>query len=118
MNNVNVTGRIMQLTVQDERALGTISIFRGYKKDDKSPIYDYLNFILFGSQVSRISKGSVVGLSGHLQSYQKDIGKEYPETVIQIFVEKVDTFQSPAKNNDEISINDSDMPGYLQGGNK
>lgn len=106
----------MQLTVKDERALGTISVFRGYKKDDNSPIYDYLPFILFGKQVSRLNKGSIVGLSGHLQSYQKDVGREYPETLIQIFVEKLDTFQSSAKPNDEINISDADMPQFLQGG--
>jgi len=118
MNNVNVSGKIMQLTINNEQALGTISVFRGYKNDDNSPIYDYLSFILFGKQVSRLNKGSIIGLSGHLQSYQKDVGKEYPETLIQIFVEKLDTFGQSAKSNDEISIKDSDMPGFLQqGGN-
>lgn len=131
MNNVNVTGKIMQLTInKEEQALGTISVFRGYKKDDNSPIYDYLSFILFGNQVSRLNKGSIVGLSGHLQSYQKDVGKEYPETLIQIFVEKLDTFDGnkvnkseDAKGNpfeqkdDGLNIDDSMLPDNMFGGN-
>jgi len=113
----------MQLTTKESdkgtMALGVISVYRNSDKATGKAVYDYLNFIAFSFNADRLSKGATVGLSGRMQSYQVPVaGEEYPETKIQMFVQSVDTFQSAAKSNDEISINDSDMPGYLQqGGN-
>lgn len=123
MNNVNVTGKIMQLTTKESEkgtmALGTLSVYRNSDKATGKAMYDYIPFIAFSFNADRLSKGATVGLSGRMQSYQVQVaGEQYPETKIQMFVQSVDTFQSAAKQNDEISINDSDMPGFLQqGGN-
>ena len=113
----------MQLTTKESdkgtMALGTLSVYRSSDKSTGKAVYDYIPFIAFSFNADRLSKGATVGLSGRMQSYQVSIpGKEYSETKIQLFVQSVDTFQSTAKPNDEISINDSDMPGFLQGGNK
>lgn len=113
----------MQLTTKESdkgtMALGTLSVYRSSDKSTGKAVYDYIPFIAFSFNADRLSKAATVGLSGRMQSYQVSIpGKEYPETKIQLFVQSVDTFQSiPAKSNDEISINDSDMPGFMQGGN-
>lgn len=112
----------MQLTTKESEkgnmALGTLSVYRSSDKATGKAVYDYIPFIAFSFNADRLSKGATVGLSGRMQSYQVSIpGKEYPETKIQLFVQSVDTFQSTAKPNDEISINDSDMPGFMQGGN-
>jgi len=122
MNSTNLSGLIMQITKkQTEKgnmALGTISVYRSSDKATGKAVYDYIPFIAFGFNADRLSKGATVGLSGRMQSYQVPVvGEQYPETKIQLFVNSVDTFQSSAKPNDEISINDSDMPGFLQGGN-
>jgi len=122
MNNVNVTGKIMQLTTKESEkgtmALGVISVYRSSDKATGKAIYDYIPFIAFGFNADRLSKDASIGLSGRMQSYQVPVaGEQYPETKIQLFVNSVDTFQSTAKPNDEINITDSDMPGFLQGGN-
>jgi len=121
MNNVNVTGRVLQLTTKESdkgtMALGTLSVYRNSDKSTGKAVYDYIPFISFSFNADRLSKGATVGLSGRMQSYQVPVaGEQYPETKIQLFVNSVDTFQSPAKPNDEISISDADMPGFLQGG--
>ena len=123
MNSTNLTGKVMQITKKESdkgtMALGTLSVYRNSDKATGKTVYDYIPFIAFSFNADRLSKGATVGLSGRMQSYQVSIpGKEYSETKIQLFVQSVDTFQSTAKPNDEISINDSDMPGFLQGGNK
>lgn len=113
----------MQLTTKESEkgtmALGTLSVYRNSDKATGKAVYDYIPFIAFSFNADRLSKGATVGLSGRMQSYQVQVaGEQYPETKIQMFVQSVDTFQSAAKQNDEISINDSDMPRYLQqGGN-
>jgi len=122
MNNVNVTGKIMQLTTKQSdkgnMALGTISVYRNSDKQSGKAVYDYIPFIAFGFNADRIRKGDSLALSGRMQSYQVPVsGEQYPETKIQLFVNSVDTFDQSAKPSDEIQIKDSDMPGFLGGNN-
>lgn len=121
MNNVNVTGKIMQLTTkQSEKgnmALGTISVYRNVDKTTGNKVYDYLPFITFSFNADRLSKGATVGLSGRMQSYQVPVaGEQYPETKIQLFVNSVDTFSIPQDKSPEIKVEDEQLPGFLQGG--
>lgn len=101
MNQVNLTGKIMQLTLTGSSdkpyALGRISVYRRMN-DDGTKQFDYIPFIMFGSQVPRLEKGAIVGLSGSLQSYRKDVGEQYPQEVVQLFVQHLDTFQSSNSN--------------------
>lgn len=123
MNNVNVTGKIMQLTTKQSdkgnMALGTISVYRNADKATGKKVYDYVPFIAFGFNVDRLSKGATVGLSGRMQSYQVQVaGEQYPETKIQLFVNSVDTFGIPQDKSPEINVEDEQLPGFLQqGGN-
>lgn len=135
MNNVNVTGKIMQLTTKESEkgtmALGTISVYRNSDKESGKAVYDYIPFIAFGFNADRLSKGAIVGLSGRMQSYQVDNGGQYPDTKIQLFVNGVDTFGgnkvNPDSDNpfghkmdykgDDLEVTNEDLPGFLQGGN-
>lgn len=125
MNNVNVTGKIMQLTTKESdkgtMALGTLSVYRNSDKATGKAVYDYISFITFGFNADRLSKGATVGLSGRMQSYQVPIaGEQYPETKIQLFVNSVDTFNGNKGTqgyDQEINVGDEQLPGFLQGGN-
>lgn len=125
MNNVNVTGKIMQLTTKESdkgtMALGTLSVYRNSDKATGKAVYDYISFIAFSFNAERLSKGATVGLSGRMQSYQVSIpGEQYPETKIQLFVNSVDTFNGNKGTqvyNQDINVEDEQLPGFLQGGN-
>ena len=125
MNNVNVTGKIMQLTTKESEkgtmALGTLSVYRNSDKSTGKAVYDYIPFIAFSFNADRLSKGATVGLSGRMQSYQVPVaGEQYPETKIQLFVNSVDTFNGNKGTqgyNQEINVEDEQLPGFMQGGN-
>lgn len=125
MNNVNVTGKIMQLTTKESEkgtmALGTISVYRNSDKATGKAVYDYIPFIAFGFNADRLSKGDTVGLSGRMQSYQVPVpGKEYPDTKIQLFVNSVDTFSGNKGTQGyekEINVEDEQLPDNMFGGN-
>lgn len=125
MNNVNVTGKIMQLTKKESdkgnMALGTLSVYRKSDKATSRAVYDYIPFIVFGYNADRLTLQSTVGLSGRMQSYQVPVaGEQYPETKIQLFVNSVDTFgcnKDTQGYNQDINVEDEQLPGFLQGGN-
>lgn len=136
MNNVNVTGKIMQLTTKESKkgtmALGTLSVYRNSDKSTGKAVYDYIPFISFSFNADRLSKGATVGLSGRMQSYQVQVaGEQYPDTKIQLFVNGVDTFGATKVNpdsdnpfgrkmdykGDDLEVTNEDLPGFLQGGN-
>ena len=138
MNNVNVTGKIMQLTNKESEkgtmALGTISVYRNADKSTDLPVYDYIPFIAFSFNADRLSKGATVGLSGRMQSYKVPVaGEQYPETKIQLFVQSVDTFggsndtheskdthdnKNIHKYSQDIKVDSKQLPYNLFGGNR
>lgn len=116
----------MQLTIKESEkgnmALGTLSVYRSSDKATGKAVYDYIPFIAFSFNADRLSKGATVGLSGRMQSYQVPVaGEQYPETKIQLFVQSVDTFggnKGTQGYNQDINVEDEQLPGYLQqGGN-
>lgn len=115
----------MQLTTKESEkgtmALGTLSVYRNSDKSTGKAVYDYIPFIAFSFNADRLSKGATVGLSGRMQSYQVQVaGEQYPETKIQMFVQSVDTFNSNKGTqgyDQEINVEDEQLPGFLQGGN-
>lgn len=115
----------MQLTTKESdkgtMALGTLSVYRNSDKATGKAVYDYISFIAFSFNAERLSKGATVGLSGRMQSYQVSIpGEQYPETKIQLFVNSVDTFNGNKGTqvyNQDINVEDEQLPGFLQGGN-
>lgn len=125
MNSTNLTGKIMQLTTKESEkgnmALGTISVYRNSDKATGKAVYDYIPFIAFGFNADRLSKEATVGLSGRMQSYQVPVaGEQYPETKIQLFVNSVDTFNGNKGTqgyNQEINVEDEQLPDNMFGGN-
>lgn len=132
MNSVNVSGKILNLTKTGNSngtkvALGIIGIYRQKDETGKAK-YDNVSFIGYGKIGDFLHDGDSVALSGNLNTYQKDVGLEYPITVTQINVTHVDNFtpkSKPAvkehpstgldtssidKAVDEITITDKDLP--------
>ncbi|MBO2727263.1 hypothetical protein [Lactiplantibacillus plantarum] len=133
MNTVNVSGKILNLTKTGNSngtkvALGTISIFRQKDSQTGKVKYDNVSFIGYGKIGDFLHEGDSVALTGNLNTYQKDVGLDYPITITQISVVHVDNFSTqlkPAikehqatgldmgsidKAVDQITINDSDLP--------
>lgn len=116
----------MQLTTKESdkgnmanMALGILSVYRNADKATGKAVYDYIPFIAFSFNADRLSKGATVGLSGRMQSYQVPVaGEQYPETKIQLFVNSVDTFggnKDTQGYDQEIKVEDEQLPGFLQG---
>lgn len=137
MNTVNVSGKILNLTKTGNSngtkvALATISIFR--QKDPKTgkAKYDYVSLIGYGKIGDFLHEGDNVAVTGNLNTYQKDVGLDYPITITQVNVVHVDNFSLQSKQDykqaikehpstgldmgaideavDEITIKDSDLP--------
>lgn len=133
MNTVNVSGKILNLTKTGNSngtkvALATISIFR--QKDPKTgkAKYDYVSLIGYGKIGDFLHEGDNVAVTGNLNTYQKDVGLEYPITITQVNVVHVDNFTPQSKPVikehpstgldmgsideavDQITIKDSDLP--------
>lgn len=133
MNTVNVSGKILNLTKTGNSngtkvVLGTIGIYRQKDETGKAK-YDNVSFIGYGKIGDFLHDGDSVALTGNLNTYQKDVGLEYPITVTQINVTHVDNFTPQSKpvvkeehpstgldmNSidkavDEITITDNDLP--------
>lgn len=133
MNTVNVSGKILNLTQTGNSngtkvALGTIGIYRQKDPQTGKAKYDNVSFIGYGRIGDFLNNGDSVALSGNLNTYQKDVGLDYPITVTQINVTHVDNFtpqSKPAikehpstgldmssidKAVDEITVTDDDLP--------
>ncbi|MGY5269529.1 hypothetical protein [Lactiplantibacillus plantarum] len=133
MNTVNVSGKILNLTKTGNSngtkvALGTISIFRQKDSQTGKVKYDNVSFIGYGKIGDFLHEGDSVALTGNLNTYQKEVGLDYPITITQISVVHVDNFSTqlkPAikehqatgldmgsidKAVDQITITDSDLP--------
>ncbi|WP_102116009.1 hypothetical protein [Lactiplantibacillus plantarum] len=135
MNSVNVSGKILNLTKAANSngtkvALGVIGIYRQKDETGKAK-YDNVSFIGYGKIGDFLHDGDNVALSGNLNTYQKDVGLDYPITITQINVTHVDNFtpqSKPAVKDikehpstgldmssideavDQITIKDSDLP--------
>lgn len=133
MNTVNVSGKILNLTIKGnsngtKMAVGTIGIYRQKDPETNKAKYDNVSFIGYGKIADFLHEGDSVALTGNLNTYQKDIGLDYPITITQINVTHVDNFSSqskPAVNQhastgldmdsinkavDQITISDDDLP--------
>lgn len=132
MNTVNVSGRILNLTQTGnsngtKMAIGTIGIYRQKDETGKAK-YDNVSFIGYGKIGDFLNNGDSVALTGNLNTYQKDVGLDYPITITQINVTHVDNFSSQSKPAikehpstgldmgsideavDQITITDNDLP--------
>lgn len=132
MNTVNVSGKILNLTKTGNSngtkvCLGTIGIYRQKDETGKAK-YDNVSFIGYGKIGDFMNEGDSVALTGNLNTYQKDVGLEYPITITQINVTHVDNFtpqstpvikEHPSTGLDmgsideavdQITIKDSDLP--------
>lgn len=132
MNTVNVSGKILNLTKTGNSngtkvVLGTIGIYRQKDETGKAK-YDNVSFIGYGKIGDFLHDGDSVALTGNLNTYQKDVGLEYPITVTQINVTHVDNFTPQSKPTikehpstgldmssidkavDEITVTDDDLP--------
>lgn len=132
MNTVNVSGKILNLTKTGNSngtkvVLGTIGIYRQKDETGKAK-YDNVSFIGYGKIGDFLHDGDSVALTGNLNTYQKDVGLEYPITITQINVTHVDNFTPQSKPVikehpstgldmgsidevvDQITIKDSDLP--------
>ncbi|PRO94868.1 hypothetical protein C6Y08_07705 [Lactiplantibacillus pentosus] len=137
MNTVNVSGKILNLTKTGNSngtkvALGTISIFRQKDPQSGKNKYDAVSFIGCGKIGDFLNEGDNVALTGNLNTYQKDVGLDYPITITQVNVVHVDNFSLQSKQDykpaytehqatgldmdsldkavDQINISDSDLP--------
>lgn len=137
MNTVNVSGKILNLTQTGNSngtkvALGTIGIYRQKDPQTGKAKYDNVSFIGYGKIGDFLAEGDNVALTGNLNTYQKDVGLEYPITVTQINVVHVDNFTLQSKQDykpatkehpstgldmdaldkavDQITIKDNDLP--------
>lgn len=102
MNTVNVSGKILNLTQTGNSngtkvALGTIGVYRQKDKATGQAKYDNINFIGYGKIGSFLNEGDSVALTGNLNTYQKDVGLQYPITVTQINITHVDNFSAQSK---------------------
>lgn len=132
MNTVNVSGKILNLTKTGNSngtkvCLGTIGIYRQKDETGKAK-YDNVSFIGYGKIGDFMNEGDSVALTGNLNTYQKDVGLDYPITITQINVTHVDNFSSQSKPTngqhqstgldmgsidkavDQITISDNDLP--------
>lgn len=114
MNSINLTGTIQRVTTKqasdNQYCLGTIAVYRQYNKETGKATYDYIPFIAWGDNlVKRLDEGSNVALSGTLQSYLKDTGGQYKESVIQLHVNHVDSFGTSSGSN-QATIYSNDKP--------
>lgn len=132
MNTVNVSGKILNLTKTGNSngtkvVLGTIGIYRQKDETGKAK-YDNVSFIGYGKIGDFLHDGDSVALTGNLNTYQKDVGLEYPITITQINVTHVDNFTPQSKPVikehpstgldmgsideavDQIKITDNDLP--------
>lgn len=132
MNTVNVSGKILNLTIKGnsngtKMAIGTIGIYRQKDETGKAK-YDNVAFIGYGKIGDFLNNGDSVALTGNLNTYQKDVGLDYPITITQINVTHVDNFTPQSKPAikehqstgldmdsldeavDQITIKDSDLP--------
>lgn len=116
MNTVNVSGKILNLTKTDNSngtkvCLGTIGIYRQKDETGKAK-YDNVQIIGYGKIGDFLHEGDSVALTGNLNTYQKDVGLDYPITITQINVTHVDNFSSQSKqdNSQDVTVSDSDLP--------
>lgn len=136
MNTVNVSGKILNLTKTGnsngtKMTIGTISIYRQKDPQTGKAKYDNVSFIGYGRIGDFLNHGDSVALTGNLNTYQKDVGLDYPITITQINVTHVDNFTPQSKPAikdvkehqatgldmgsideavDQITIKDSDLP--------
>ncbi|MEN8553420.1 hypothetical protein [Lactiplantibacillus plantarum] len=133
MNTVNVSGKILNLTQTGnsngtKMAIGTIGIYRQKDAQTGKAKYDNVSFIGYGKVANFMNEGDSVALTGNLNTYQKDVGLDYPITITQINVTHVDNFSSQSKPTngqhqstgldmrsidkavDQINITDADLP--------
>lgn len=133
MNTVNVSGKILNLTQTGNSngtkvALGTIGVYRQKDKATGQAKYDNISFIGYGKIGDFLNEGDSVALTGNLNTYQKDVGLQYPITVTQINITHVDNFSAtPSKPAikepstgldldsineavDQITVSDDDLP--------
>ncbi|MCA1341999.1 hypothetical protein [Lactiplantibacillus pentosus] len=137
MNTVNVSGKILNLTKTSNSnntkvALGTIGIYRQKDPETGKNKYDNVSFIGYGKISDFLHEDDNVALTGNLNTYQKDVGLDYPITITQINVTHVDNFSLQSKQDykpaytehqstgldmdsldeavDQITIKDSDLP--------
>jgi len=133
MNTVNVSGKILNLTKTGNSngtkvVLGTIGIYRQKDAQTGKAKYDNVSFIGYGKIGDFMNEGDSVALTGNLNTYQKNVGLDYPITITQINVTHVDNFSSQSKPTmkehpstgldmgsideavDQIDITDADLP--------
>jgi len=137
MNTVNVSGKILNLTKTGNSngtkvVLGTIGIYRQKDAQTGKAKYDNVSFIGYGKIGDFMNEGDSVALTGNLNTYQKDVGLDYPITITQVKVVHVDNFTLQSKQDykpaneehpstgldmdsldeavDQINIKDSDLP--------
>ncbi|RMW49944.1 hypothetical protein [Lactiplantibacillus pentosus] len=133
MNTVNVSGKILNLTIKvnsngTKMAIGTVGIYRQKDPQLGKAKYDNVQIIGYGKIADFMNEGDSVALTGNLNTYQKDVGLEYPITITQINVTHVDNFTPQSKPVikehpstgldmgsideavDQITIKDSDLP--------
>lgn len=137
MNTVNVSGRILNLTKTGNSngtkvALATIGIYRQKDPQTGKAKYDNVSLIGYGKIGDFLHEGDNVAVTGNLNTYQKDVGLDYPITITQINVVHVDNFSLQSKQDykqaytehpstgldmdsldeavDQINIKNSDLP--------
>ena len=133
MNTVNVSGKILNLTKTGNSngtkvCLGTLSIYRQKDAQTGKAKYDNVQIIGYGKIADFLHEGDNVALTGNLNTYQKDVGLDYPITITQINVTHVDNFTPQSKPVikehpstgldmgsideavDQITITDNDLP--------
>lgn len=116
LNEITVTGRVMQTTKQDDKdgvvmLLGTVGIFKSISRKTNKPQYSNIPFVAYNQVADFIKQDTKMLLHGRLNSYVKQDGSQYGQLVVQIQVLSAYPIATPDKSDDgQITVSDADLP--------
>ncbi|KEZ14021.1 hypothetical protein Lp90_1603 [Lactiplantibacillus plantarum] len=109
INQVTVTGRIMQNVTRtaDKNGviskLGTIGIYKGKDKQTSEPLYANIPFVAYNTATEFIKPNTKMMLVGRLNSYTKTDGSPYGKLVVQLQVNSA----YPIATSQDVNVSDA-----------